>query len=287
MEQQVSLSGSTINERSQSLLETGLGSNCIFIVGESKVYFSAIKGFLIRVSPVFERMFYGELRETEPTEVPDIEPDVFNTMLRFIYGCDWSFKSNAKAVELCYAAHKYMIHDLLQRCVEHLWPTTISDVWTALEVGNLYSLPELRDAAMKIINENSSAVLESSDILHISQDCLTDILRGNALEIPNEMDVFKMCYKWALTQCEQKGLAVDGPTLRNELGEALNHIRFLVMGSKEFVDDVITTGILTTEESLDILCFLVMEGRYCLSSKLCTSREKRIPDDGFERLPYL
>ncbi|KAJ9599935.1 hypothetical protein L9F63_009763 [Diploptera punctata] len=80
------LKGTTMAERAQSLLDTGLGSDCEFIVGsqDSKVAFKACRTLLARASPVFERMFYGGLQTTNPIQVPDIEPEVFQLMLHSV-----------------------------------------------------------------------------------------------------------------------------------------------------------------------------------------------------------
>ncbi|XP_067008468.1 BTB/POZ domain-containing protein 2 [Anabrus simplex] len=280
MEERDSITGSTMEERAQSLLDTGLGSDCKFVVGDdkNKVIIDASKAFLIRASPVFERMFFSQFQVTEPIEVPDIEPDVFKTMLRFIYGCKWSFESNDQAVKLCYAANKYMIAELLARCEEYLWPNNVENVWTALLVANLYSLEKLRNAAIQIIHDNSYAIVENPDVANITQNCLLTIVKGRILRIHTEVLVFRMCVQWATARCEEKGLAVNGHHLRSELGEILKYIRFLAMEPEEFVLEVVRTGILIAEESLSILSFLVTGGKTPPPFGLCPVKTTRIND---------
>ncbi|PSN56800.1 hypothetical protein C0J52_02695 [Blattella germanica] len=101
--------GTTMKERTQSLLDTGLGYDCEFLVGsdDNKVLFKASKAFLIRASPVFERMFIGGLQTSYPVEVPDIEPEVFKVVR--IYAHEVLENSNFETI------NKASLIDILQQ----------------------------------------------------------------------------------------------------------------------------------------------------------------------------
>ena len=69
---------------------------------------------------------------------------------RYMYGCKWSFESNEQAVSVCYGAHKYMLKELLDRCVEYLWPNSVEELWPALHCASLYQLENLKEASLRV-----------------------------------------------------------------------------------------------------------------------------------------
>ena len=77
-----------LSERGQYLLETGIWSDCTFIVGilPTVRVFRCHKMFLAMASPVFEAMFYGGLAEssgnTNEIKILDVQPDAFYVMLQ-------------------------------------------------------------------------------------------------------------------------------------------------------------------------------------------------------------
>ena len=95
--------------RGKHLLDTGVWSDCEFIVGlppgiqvsyyhlsiltcltECNVHLRQIfhchKVFLAMASPVFEAMFYGGLAETQrEIKILDVQPEAFSAMLSYIY----------------------------------------------------------------------------------------------------------------------------------------------------------------------------------------------------------
>ncbi|XP_069686380.1 BTB/POZ domain-containing protein 2-like isoform X2 [Periplaneta americana] len=200
------LKGSTMEERAQSLLETNIGSDCDFLVGseENKVLFKANKIFLTKASPVFERMLYGGLQPSYPIEVPDIEPEVFHLMLKYMYGCKWTFESNEQAVSVCYGAHKYMLKELLDRCVEYLWPCCVDDVWIALQCASLYYLNDLKKASLQIVQVNSHEFFASRNFEHLGKSSLIDILQLDYMNVTSEIEIFESVNQWAIAQCTEK-----------------------------------------------------------------------------------
>ncbi|GLH07110.1 Uncharacterized protein GBIM_12643 [Gryllus bimaculatus] len=146
------LNNCSLQDRGQYLLTSGLGSDCEFLVGkdDNKRSFQASALMLARVSPVFETMFFGELRQTSPVPVPDVQPDAFYKMLQFAYGCELHLGSQEEVMDLYYVADKYLVADLQIACLKHVWPTDVNDVWSALHMATFYGLPSLLTAALKI-----------------------------------------------------------------------------------------------------------------------------------------
>ena len=85
--------------------------------------FPAHKGILAARSPVFSAMFQHPSKEkmTGVVDVPDIEPDVFKELLRYIYTGEvpWN-RMDEVAAGLLAAADKYLLEKLKNACEEHL-----------------------------------------------------------------------------------------------------------------------------------------------------------------------
>ncbi|XP_046638663.1 speckle-type POZ protein-like [Daphnia pulicaria] len=85
--------------------------------------FPAHKAILIMRSPVFAAMFLHPTKElqTGEVEVEDIDPDVFQEVLRYLYtGLTRSTIMDVMAPGLLAAAEKYLLEDLKTRCETHL-----------------------------------------------------------------------------------------------------------------------------------------------------------------------
>ena len=85
--------------------------------------FRAHKTILAARSPVFSAMFQHPSKEkmTGVVDVPDIEPDVFKELLRYIYTGEVPLnRMDEVAVGLLAAADKYLLEKLKKACGDHL-----------------------------------------------------------------------------------------------------------------------------------------------------------------------
>lgn len=85
--------------------------------------FQAHKSILASKSKVFAAMFVHETKEklSNHVQVDDIEPDVFQEVLRFIYTGRLSLETMDKmATDLLAAADKYLLDQLKTECEKHL-----------------------------------------------------------------------------------------------------------------------------------------------------------------------
>ena len=105
----------------EKLFENTEHSDVAFNVGCQK--FQAHKNILVTRSPVFAAMFKHPSKEKllGIVDVPDIDPEVFKVLLRYIYTGKVSLKQmDEVAIGLLAAADKYLLEKLKQACGVYL-----------------------------------------------------------------------------------------------------------------------------------------------------------------------
>ena len=160
------------------------------------------------------------------------------------------------------AAKKYQLVSLQKSCTEFLDKELDSNnACSILDHCRFFNEIELADKCMKLIEQNTKEIFNSTSFDSISADTLSFILESNMLSM-KEVDIFQQCYQWAMNRCGTES------GVRKELGEAVYKIRFPTMAPAVFADTICPTDVLTAKEQLEIL-------RYITSAK----KEKK--PDGF------
>lgn len=138
-----------------SLLSNEQLSDVTITVGTRKFY--AQRAILSVRSAVFAAMFQSGMQESKPNctiSVKDIEPDVFQEVLRFIY-TDQVKGLETMAHELLAAADKYALDHLMNMCVKHLCcHVSKKTVLQTLVQADLYRIQQLKDTAIRFICGN-------------------------------------------------------------------------------------------------------------------------------------
>nr|CAD7604155.1 unnamed protein product [Timema genevievae] len=244
---------STLADRSEYLLKEEIGSDCEFIIeGEEQTKIKCSKIFLARASPVFEQMFYGSWARECNIIITDIDATTFKMIVNFAYGLTWTLDNKEQALNLFYAAHKYMIGELMESCIAYLWPHNLEDIWFLLNCDQIIDLENLQEAAMVLIRSRTTRILSDPRFLEISHSSLMLIVQQNELNINSEVELYNALVNWAKAN---RKFATD---LRDVVGDAINHIRFLSMTEHEIVSCV--NDLLTDKEKFDILkCMITKE----------------------------
>ncbi|XP_033212756.1 speckle-type POZ protein-like isoform X2 [Belonocnema kinseyi] len=134
-----------------NLLEDQVLKDITFSVQGKK--FKAHKAILAARSPVFSAMFTHKMKERIKScvEIQDLEPDIFEKMLRFIY-TDKVNDLEESASKLLPAAERYDLQKLKRMCVTILHRSlTIKNVLETLKLADMFSISDLRRAALKFI----------------------------------------------------------------------------------------------------------------------------------------
>ncbi|XP_054282162.1 BTB/POZ domain-containing protein 2-like [Macrosteles quadrilineatus] len=246
-----------INERGKHLLETGLWSDCQFLVGDGqqKKKFSTHKMILSMSSPVFEAMFYGGLAEGNcPIEIPDVQPEAFHAMLEYIYADEINLTTIEQACEICYAAKKYMLPFLVNQCMSFIWKdVNYPMAFRAYEFAKLFDEPDLMQRCLEIISLNTTLVLSDRNFEEVELGTLLAILDCDKLNISSELELLLAVYKWAVQECKRQGLERKQENLRSVLGPALSKIRFLTLSPAEFASSPVIPELLPQDEAFALL----------------------------------
>ncbi|KAL9955310.1 hypothetical protein ACROYT_G036616 [Oculina patagonica] len=196
---------------------------------QSKIAIPAHKFVLSIWSPVFFRMFCGEMAENgEQIELPDCEYDGIFELLRYFYTDEVCLNGN-NVMQVLYVAEKYMVPCLAKECVKFL-KTNVdsSNVFCVLKHAQQY---------------------ENEDLLGLCCNSLKEVrLKSKKFEL------FKAVDRWSANECEKLNLAADGPVKRQILGDQIfKNIRFPAMKQSDFMEVVLDSKMLTEEEASNIM----------------------------------
>ncbi|ALC49380.1 CG17068 [Drosophila busckii] len=190
-----------IKDRGQYLLHSEKWADCHFLVGTppNQRLIAGHKLLLAMASPVFERMFFGNLPDkTDPIIIPDVQAEAFEAMLEYIYTDRISIGSFDKACELCYVAKKYMLPHVVTRCTHFVWADlSPKNACRAYEFAKLFDESTLMKSSMDLIAANTREVLNDPSFLDIEVSTLMAILDQNRLYIDSELDLFNCLVKFA------------------------------------------------------------------------------------------
>ncbi|XP_075212363.1 BTB/POZ domain-containing protein 6-B-like [Lycorma delicatula] len=246
-----------LTERGKYLLESGLWSDCKFLVGEipNQQELAAHKIFLTMASPVFEVMFHGEMAERNIITVNDIQPDAFKAMLLYVYSDIVDLQSFDQACELCYVAKKYMMPHLVKICTDYIWKDLNEEnACRAFEFGRLFEESILMDKSMVIICAETKHILEDPKFTEVELTTLLAILDQDKLNIDSEMQLFNAVHKWAVAECKRKEMPADNSdSLRSIALPAVQKLRFLTMKPSEFSTIPAKSQLLQQSEAFAIL----------------------------------
>ena len=88
----------------------------------------------------------------------------------------------------------------------------------------------------------------------LRHDTLVSFLKRENL-CAEEVHIFDAVKRWAKAKCEEKRLDPSGEAIREILGDAVDFVRFPTMSQKEFTHHVVPTGILSSDEALEVYQF--------------------------------
>ncbi|KAK0081949.1 hypothetical protein PV325_011344 [Microctonus aethiopoides] len=132
-----------------------------FIIDDREI--NAHKDILMARSEVFAAMFSHDMKYLNNNEViiDDICADTFEIMMRYIYN-NYIHISNKDLIKLLYAADKYKIIDLKEKCAEKLWDNVdVENAIYVLMIADCYRLGALLKKTQDFVWDNLAEVKNS------------------------------------------------------------------------------------------------------------------------------
>ncbi|XP_021948690.1 BTB/POZ domain-containing protein 2 isoform X2 [Folsomia candida] len=223
---------------------------------EDRRVFHAHKLVLIAASPVFETMFTGPLKE-DVVKVEDVGSEAWWILLEYVYtGVLPSGTTTIHtAVELMYAAEKYDLPDLSQKCSELLKSDLTKDnAITIFQAAQLLGDKELETRAEGWVLRNFHKLLEMdtnpTDFVNMTEKNLQHFLSKDELDVL-ELDLFRGVVKWSEHQVQlQSGTAESKSKCLQSL---LPLLRFPLISAEEFSLHIVPSEVLPLEQSVLIL----------------------------------
>lgn len=246
----------TVKDRIVFLFNNEVLSDIHFVLGKGTSEQQCIPAhkFVLSIgSVVFDAMFNGGFSSEQYSEIniPDIEPASFLSLLRFLYTDEVSIGPDT-VMSTLYAAKKYAVPTLEQRCVEFLKSNLGPDnAFTLLSQARLFDEPQLAEMCLTCIDKFTVDSLTAEGFTDIDVGTLKSILERDSLSA-RESQLFEAAVRWADHECRRQDIANSCVNKRKVLEDALYLIRFPLMTLEEFANLVAQSGILTDKELVNL-----------------------------------
>ena len=215
-------------------------------------YFYAHKYVLAISSPVFFAMFYGSSPEKKPViNLPNTDEESVEEFLRFLYTDECTLTPEI-VPGVMYLAEEYMVPFLTEKCVSILRNgLNPGNVFPILDQATKFGEKELEIECWEMVCSQTHKAVTSDNFINVSKQTLDNLLKQDTLDM-EEVELFNAVLKWSDHECTRKGLEATGENKRAILGESVYQIRFSSMTQEEFMQNVSSSGVLTSEEVVSI-----------------------------------
>ncbi|KAL0849829.1 hypothetical protein ABMA28_011768 [Loxostege sticticalis] len=243
-----------LKSRSQHIFETKQLSDCTFIVGKGNGQrVEAHKLILSMSSPILHEKLKAAGGDHPEITIPDIEPEVFQTMLKYIY-TDAIDINTSTVYDVAAAAKTYQLPDLLKACFDQLNAADLTPK-NVLQAYNLalHSDNDLKKKCEEFIKTKTKEVIADSSFLEACLDVIEAAFSLDTLDIDSELDLLYAVDRYVVheSRCDR----VDNTSVRN----VLSKIRFLSLTSEEFAKALTTTTVMSTNDAFAILAHIAYD----------------------------
>mmetsp|Transcript_11817 Transcript_11817/g.15439 ORF Transcript_11817/g.15439 Transcript_11817/m.15439 type:complete len:437 (+) Transcript_11817:106-1416(+) len=241
-----------------------------FLAGENEIKVHATRSVLAAISPVFESMFYGNMKEAQKdaiVNVPDVSPQALECIIKYAYGVNPEIDTK-NCIHARYIAEKYLISCFVPFLDEFILCNAEENFWmfftTACELPKQFMAEKLLGFLPKF---DSHALLSSDYFVEcLSCDSLKLILASDQFKVEEEY-LWERCLQWADYQVQQVAnqtttVQKEHTEMKKEVLNQIKHlIRFPLMSPRFFVQRVYPENVLKPVEYGAILSQLVDPGQ--------------------------
>lgn len=170
---------------------------------------------------------------------------------RFIYTDDVEINYDNVEV-LLLAGDKYCIQVLKDKCVWFLKKKMNTDyVFTVLKIAFGINMEELKSCALEYILRNGHNCLKSVSFVKLPGEYVKHIIKSDTLRCKEE-HVYEQMVRWAKFRCTKQKIPTAYYNVRVCLGDLLYLIRFPTMNQHYFTENVSNSGLLTSDETINV-----------------------------------
>lgn len=120
----------------------------------------------------------------------------------------------------------------------------------------MFNESELAENCLDYIDVETDT-FKTEGFLETTEDIICEILRRDTLNMP-EIDLYKHVVRWAREECKRRQQVDSGENVRKLLRKKIVHlIRFPLMSTEEFANEVVSKGVkvLNETEIINMFCY--------------------------------
>eukprot|EP01084_Bolivina_argentea_P061344 112099_1 len=246
-----------------------------FVIGTEKTEYNTNRFLLSLISPVFDAMLYGHMKESKSNSdviIPDVEPQIFECILNYSYANDPKITLQ-NVLSLLKTCDKYQIDSLSKICLNYFRScVTQNNFCTYFVEAIKFNLTNAISVCLEYLHQlqhlEVQNILKSDGFLKMNVKVMMTFLKTDPLQITEE-ELWEAVVKWANyqsinnSQLESKSnddmKYDDTSDLEEQKLYLLKTVRFLIrfglMNGKVFATQVIPQNVLTNNELLCILLY--------------------------------
>ncbi|PKC60611.1 hypothetical protein RhiirA1_539727 [Rhizophagus irregularis] len=217
--------------------------------------FRALTIILYCRSPHLKRILSTNKKKNDETltqvKLPNISPEIFQIILRYIYGGRISLKKcdTYNIIKILIAANELNLEELIIYIQSFLiknktkWMEENFDLVYQSSFEN-NSFLELQKYCTNLISDEPDKIFNSPKFFSIPEKLLISLIQNDYLEM-NEVQIWEKVIKWGISQHPEfpsnfTDYSKDElKTLKNTLQHCISFIRFYNLSSGEFMDKVL------------------------------------------------
>lgn len=273
------------NNKWKELYQNSQFCDVLLVVGKEATSIKVHKLILAVSSPRFASLLFPskdvkpkELKRSpeglDIVELVEEDGEIIQIIVSFIYTND-AHVADKNVLALHAASTRYELTRLKEQCETHLQNKLNRD--TAVEFYQSLPEGEALDCVMKLIQDKAKYVLESPKFLTLPEEKVISIVKNDKLSIA-ELDLFRLVVAWAGEQCKIKGLESTPANQRAVLSNVLPHVRFPVLGMKDFVIHVAESGVLSEEEVIGLFTYFASKASKA-SAATASQKDSASPEE--------
>ncbi|UZO02535.1 uncharacterized protein OCT59_021015 [Rhizophagus irregularis] len=266
-------------------------------------------------SPYLRRILLANKRKSEDEnlthiKLPNILPEIFEIILRYIYGGKLALENNdtSNVIKVLIAVNELGLQELVPLLQSFLINSNVN--WMEQNFNLVFktsfendSFPELQKYCVKLLSKNPDKTFKLLNLSSISEKYLISLIRHENFKI-SVVKIWKHIIKWGISRNSEipsditKFSKEDFNVLKDTLKDCVSFIKFTNLSPKEFLDNVLPyREVLPEELYIDLLKYFLNNDykptdfkrikRYCLNnfdSKIITIKHIELISKWIDKL---